>query len=102
MSFGHPFCPGQTSEAETPAQTPGPSGPATTQPSMVPNQPQTEYSEANTPLQLLSDDHAFALLFGVLWPVVRELDGLILTGGGDLSSCLFGKPPHPQTETPDA
>jgi hypothetical protein len=31
----------------------------------------------------------------VIWPVVRELDGLILTGGGDLSSCLFGKPPHP-------
>lgn len=58
--------------------------------------------EGYDPLQLLSDDHAFALLFGVIWPVVRELDGLILTGGGDLSSCLFGKPPHPQTETPDA
>jgi hypothetical protein len=58
--------------------------------------------EGYDPLQLLSDDHAFALLFGVLWSVVRELDGLILTGGGDLSSCLFGKPPHPQTETPDA
>jgi gamma-glutamyl-gamma-aminobutyrate hydrolase PuuD len=38
----------------------------------------------------------------VLWPVVRELDGLILAGGGDLTSCLYGKPPHPQTETPDA
>ena len=58
--------------------------------------------EGYDPLQLLSDDHAFALLFEVLWPVVRELDGLILTGGGDLSSCLFGKPPHPQTETSDA
>ena len=34
--------------------------------------------------------------------MVRELDGLILTGGGDLSSCLFGKPPHPQTGTSDA
>ena len=58
--------------------------------------------EGYDPLQLLSDDHVFALLFGVIWPVVRELDGLILTGGGDLTSCLFGKPPHPQTETPDA
>ncbi len=54
------------------------------------------------PLQLLNDDRTFALLFRVLWPVTRELDGLILTGGGDLSSCLYGKPPHPQTESPDA
>ena len=58
--------------------------------------------EGYDPLQLLSDDHAFTLLFRVLWPVMRELDGLILTGGGDLTSCLYGKPPHPQTETPDA
>jgi putative glutamine amidotransferase len=53
-------------------------------------------------MQLLCDDRTFALFFRVLWPVVRELDGLILTGGGDLSSCLYGKPPHPQTETSDA
>jgi len=33
--------------------------------------------------------------------VMRELDGLILTGGGDLYSCLYGQIPHPQTETPD-
>jgi putative glutamine amidotransferase len=33
---------------------------------------------------------------------MRELDGLILTGGGDLSSCLYGEPPHPQSATPDA
>jgi Peptidase C26 len=58
--------------------------------------------EGYDPLQLLGDDHAFALLFGVIWPVVRELDGLILTGGGDLSSCLYSQQPHPQTETPDA
>ncbi len=58
--------------------------------------------EGYDPLQLLSDDRTFALFFGVLWPVVRELDGLILTGGGDLSSFLYGKSPHPQTETPDA
>src|SRR5260370_22843013 len=58
--------------------------------------------EGYDPLQLLSDDRAFALLFRVIWPVVRELDGMILTGGGDLSSCLFGQQPHPQTETSDA
>src|SRR5260370_12335817 len=58
--------------------------------------------EGYDPLQLLSDDRAFALLFRVIWSVVRELDGLILTGGGDLSSCLFGQQPHPQTETSDA
>jgi gamma-glutamyl-gamma-aminobutyrate hydrolase PuuD len=58
--------------------------------------------EGYDPLQLLSDDHAIAQLFGVIWPVVRDLDGLILTGGGDLSSCFFGEQPHPQTETPDA
>jgi gamma-glutamyl-gamma-aminobutyrate hydrolase PuuD len=58
--------------------------------------------EGYDPLQLLSDDRTFALLFRVLWPVVRELDGLILTGGGDLSSCLYGEPPHPQSENSDA
>jgi putative glutamine amidotransferase len=58
--------------------------------------------EGYDPLQLLCDDRTFALFFGVLWPMMRELDGLILTGGGDLTSCLYGKPPHPQTETPDA
>ncbi len=58
--------------------------------------------EGYDPLQLLSDDHAFALLFQVIWPVVQELDGLILTGGGDLTSCLYSQQPHPQTETSDA
>jgi putative glutamine amidotransferase len=51
---------------------------------------------------LLCDDRTFALCLGVLWPVVRELDGLILTGGGDLSSCLYDLPAHPQTEACDA
>ena len=58
--------------------------------------------EGYDPLQLLRDDRTFALFFGVLWSVVRELDGLILIGGGDLSSCLYDQQPHPQTETPDA
>ena len=33
--------------------------------------------EGYDPMQLLSDDLAFSLLFRVLWPVLRELDGLI-------------------------
>ena len=57
--------------------------------------------EGFEPFHLLSDEHAFALLFGLIWPVIRELDGLILTGGGDLYSCLYGQAPHAQTETPD-
>ncbi len=57
--------------------------------------------EGYDPLQILSDEHTFALLFDVFWPVVRTLDGLILSGGGDVSACLYGKPPHPQAETPD-
>ena len=58
--------------------------------------------EGYDPLQLLCDDRTFALFFTVLWPMVRELDGLVLAGGGDLSSCLYNQQPHPQTETPDA
>ncbi len=57
--------------------------------------------EGYDPLQILGDEHTFALLFDVFWPVVRPLDGLILSGGGDVSACLYGKPPHPQAETPD-
>ncbi len=68
-------------------------------PSLIPTLP---LIEGYDPLLLLSDDHAFALLFGVIWPVVRELDGLILTGGGDLTSCLYNQQLHPQTETSDA
>ena len=57
--------------------------------------------EGYDPLQLLRDEHTFALLFDVIWPVVRTLDGLILSGGGDVSACLYGQQPHPQAETPD-
>ena len=57
--------------------------------------------EGYDPLQVLQDEHTFALFFEVLWPVVRDLDGLVLSGGGDLSACLYRKPPHPQAETPD-
>jgi hypothetical protein len=57
--------------------------------------------EGYDPLQLLHDEHTFALLFDVFWPVVCTLDGLILSGGGHVCACLYGKPPHPQAETPD-
>ncbi len=57
--------------------------------------------EGYDPSQLLVDDHTFALLFDVLWPVVRDLDGLIFTGGGDLNACLYGQQPHPQAEDSD-
>ncbi len=57
--------------------------------------------EGYDPMQIFSDEHTFVLLFDIFWPVVRSLDGLILCGGGDVSACLYGKPPHPQAETPD-
>jgi gamma-glutamyl-gamma-aminobutyrate hydrolase PuuD len=68
-------------------------------PYLIPTLP---FIEGYDPLQLLSDDHAFALLFRLIWPVLRELDGMILIGGGDLTSCLYSQQPHPQTETSDA
>jgi hypothetical protein len=42
-------------EGETPAQTPAPSGALISQPSLLQQQQQTDYSPANTPLQLLSE-----------------------------------------------
>jgi len=67
-------------------------------PMLIPTLPLIEGFD---PLHLLTDERAFKLLFGLIWPLMRELDGLILTGGGDLYSCLYGQTPHPQTETPD-
>ena len=67
-------------------------------PSLIPALP---LLEGYDPALLPGDDHTYGLLFDVLWPVVHDLDGLIFTGGGDLYACLYGKPPHPQAETPD-
>ncbi|MBA2284929.1 MAG: gamma-glutamyl-gamma-aminobutyrate hydrolase family protein [Ktedonobacteraceae bacterium] len=53
------------------------------------------------PLDILTDDDAFEEVFRIVWPLVRNLDGLVLTGGGDLYSCLYGHPLHPQTDTPE-
>jgi putative glutamine amidotransferase len=67
-------------------------------PTLIPTLPLIEGFD---PLQLLSDERAFSLLFGLIWPLLRELDGLLLMGGGDLYSCLYGQIPHPQAENPD-
>ena len=67
-------------------------------PRLIPTLPLIEGFD---PFHLLTDEHAFTSLFGLIWPVLRELDGLILTGGGDLYSCLYRQTPHPQTDTPD-
>jgi putative glutamine amidotransferase len=53
------------------------------------------------PFDILSDDDAFAEVFRVVWPIVRNLDGLVLAGGGDCYSCLYGDVPHPQTQPPE-
>jgi putative glutamine amidotransferase len=67
-------------------------------PTLIPTLPLIEGFD---PFHLLSDERAFSLLFDLIWPVIRELDGLIFTGGSDLYSCLYGQVPHPQTVTPD-
>ena len=55
------------------------------------------------PLRMCQEDgHTFALFFDLLWPLMRDLDGLVLSGGGDLCACLLGQQAHPQAETPDA
>ena len=51
--------------------------------------------------QLLADDHTCALFFDMLWPVVRDLDGLVFTGGGDLCACLYGQQSDPQADAAD-
>jgi putative glutamine amidotransferase len=54
------------------------------------------------PFDLLTDEEAFACLFDIVWPIVRDLDGLVFTGGGDLDARLFYRRiPHPQLQPPD-
>ena len=45
------------------------------------------------PLQLFCDEHTFALCFEVLWPLVRDLDGLVFAGGDDLEASLYEQSP---------
>jgi len=67
-------------------------------PSLLPTLP---LIEGYDPFHLLVDDHTFQIVFELLWPLVRDLDGLILTGGGDLYPCLYRQSPHPRSESPD-
>jgi gamma-glutamyl-gamma-aminobutyrate hydrolase PuuD len=53
------------------------------------------------PFNILTDDDAFDEVFRVVWPMIRNLDGLLLAGGGDLYSCLYGQAVHPQTGSPE-
>jgi gamma-glutamyl-gamma-aminobutyrate hydrolase PuuD len=53
------------------------------------------------PFSILTDEDAFDEVFRVVWPMTRNLDGLLLAGGGDLYSCLYGQAVHPQTGTPE-
>src|SRR5947207_1721760 len=39
------------------------------------------------PFNILTDDDAFEEVFSIIWPMLRNLDGLLLAGGGDLYSC---------------
>ena len=51
---------------------------------------------------VLTDADAFRTVFDVIWPVVRDLDGLVFSGGGDLDARLFYRQaPHPQAQPPD-
>ncbi len=46
---------------------------------------------------VLTDADAFRTMFEVIWPMVRDLDGLVFTGGGDLDAHLFYRQaPHPR------
>jgi gamma-glutamyl-gamma-aminobutyrate hydrolase PuuD len=52
--------------------------------------------------EVLTDADAFRAVFDVIWPVVRDLDGLVFSGGGDLDARLFYRQaPHPQAQPPD-
>lgn len=53
------------------------------------------------PFNLLADDDAFEEVFAIVWQTLRGLDGLLLAGGGDVYSCLYGHVMHPRAETPE-
>lgn len=52
--------------------------------------------------EVLAEPDAFRLVFDTLWPLMLNLDGLLLPGGGDLDSRLYARTPHPQLQGPDA
>jgi putative glutamine amidotransferase len=53
------------------------------------------------PFNLLRDDDAFDDLFAIVWQTIRDLDGLLLAGGGDVYSCLYRQDMHPQAGPPE-
>src|SRR5436305_7528543 len=50
--------------------------------------------------EILADSDAFRAVFDELWPMILNLDGLLLPGGGDLASVLYARIPHPQLPVP--
>jgi gamma-glutamyl-gamma-aminobutyrate hydrolase PuuD len=54
------------------------------------------------PFDLLTNYETFRAVFDTVWPVVRDLDGLVLTGGGDLDArFLYHTIPHPRLQPAD-
>jgi gamma-glutamyl-gamma-aminobutyrate hydrolase PuuD len=51
--------------------------------------------------EIFADPDAFRAVFDALWPMMLNLDGLLLPGGGDLDSRLYAQAPHPQLQVPD-
>lgn len=51
---------------------------------------------------LLANENLFRSVFESIWPVVRDVHGLVFTGGGDLDSRFFyHMTPHPHLQNPD-
>lgn len=51
--------------------------------------------------EIFADPDAFRAVFDALWPLMLNLDGLLLPGGGDLDSRLYARTPHPQMQGAD-
>src|SRR5213080_3828962 len=48
--------------------------------------------------EIFADPDAFRAVFDALWPMMLNLDGLLLPGGGDLDSRLYARTAHPQLQ----
>jgi putative glutamine amidotransferase len=51
--------------------------------------------------EVFADLDAFRAVFDTLWPMMLNLDGLLLPGGADLDARLYLQEPHPQLQEPD-
>jgi putative glutamine amidotransferase len=55
------------------------------------------------PFDLLTNKDAFRCVFETIWPVIRDVHGMVFTGGGDLDARFFYRQiPHPYLQTPDS